>query len=108
MKSLLLTTVLLSFMSMAVFSQTNPNEFKASKLKLAKSLPQEGTYQIIFKASNGKPVLDKEILYKVSAKRKVEEFIYLTVNKTVKIKVLPYDIIRAEEFKPWPTYLPYE
>lgn len=77
----------------------------ASGISFAKELPKEGTYQIIYKATESIPTIANEILFTVNEKRKAEEVEYIIVNEQTKIKILPYSIIYAKDFVPVATYI---
>jgi hypothetical protein len=94
------------------YSQTDSKEIyieenitTSSEIAFAKELPKEGTYQIIYKATESAPTIANEILFTVNEKRKAEEVVYIIVDEQTKIKILPYSIIYAKDFVPVETYI---
>lgn len=77
----------------------------SSEIAFAKELPKEGTYQIIYKATESAPTIANEILLTVNERRKAEEVVYIIVDEQIKIKILPYSIIYAKDFTPVATYI---
>lgn len=81
------------------------NTINKSLLKQVDELPEKGTYQVISKGEKTPLVIPKDILYQVNNKRKYGEILYINVNDTVMVKVLPFSIIRNQNFIPLKTYV---
>jgi len=112
MKNLITTILLMTITTSFLYSQNAVVEIveeeqiqTAGGISFAKELPKEGTYQIIYKATESIPSIDNEILLTVNEKRKAEEVEYIIVNEQTKIKILPYSIIYAKDFTPVATYI---
>ncbi len=106
MKKYLITFSFLVFASLA-FSQEvveQPRPSTVGSLEQAEQLPTEGTYQIIVQGKDVIPAIPQEIMYQINHKRAYEEVTYLIVNDYVKIKILPFKVIRAKDFTPLKTY----
>jgi|TARA_R110000787_G_scaffold118649_2_gene229527 hypothetical protein len=112
MKFLITTVSFITFTTSFLYSQNNVSKTvekeqvqTISEITFAKELPKEGTYQIIYKATERIPLIDNEILFTVNEKRKAEEVEYIIVDEQTKIKILPYSIIYAKDFTPVSTYI---
>lgn len=112
MKTLITTILLMTITTSFLYSQNEVVEIveeeqtqTASTISFAKELPKEGTYQIIYKATESIPTIADEILFTVNEKRKAEEVEYIIVDEQTKIKILPYSIIYAKDFTPVATYI---
>ena len=108
----LITTILITVTSSFLYGQTEVSKIveeeqtqTVSSISFAKELPKEGTYQIIYRATESTPTITKEILFTVNEKRKAEEVEYIIVDENTKIKILPYSIIYAKDFTPVATYI---
>ncbi|HEY9082180.1 MAG TPA: hypothetical protein VIN73_02515 [Vicingaceae bacterium] len=108
----LITTILITVTSSFLYGQTEVSKIveeeqtqTVSSISFAKELPKEGTYQIIYKATESTPTITNEILFTVNEKRKAEEVEYIIVDENTKIKILPYSIIYAKDFTPVATYI---
>ena len=75
-----------------------------SKLKEANQNPTEGTYQIVLANEDVIPNVAEAVLIQVNSKRHADNVTYIIVNDYVKIKVLPFAIIRSKNFKPLKKY----
>ncbi len=112
MKNLITTILLMTITTSFLYSQNEVSKIveeeqiqTASGISFAKELPKEGTYQIVYNATESMPTIDNEILFTVNEKRKVEEVEYIIIDKNTKIKILPYSIIYAKDFVPVATYI---
>ena len=112
MKLLITTILFMTITTSFLYSQNEVSKIAkeeqvqtASGISFAKELPKEGTYQIIYNATESIPTIDNEILFTVNKKRKAEEVAYIIVDKNTKIKILPYSIIYAKDFVPVATYI---
>ncbi|MBW6484492.1 MAG: hypothetical protein K0B10_15735 [Vicingaceae bacterium] len=108
----LITTILITITTSFLYSQNEAliiveeeQVQTVSTISFAKELPKEGTYQIIYKATESIPTIANEILFTVNEKRKAEEVEYIIIDKNTKIKILPYSIIYAKDFVPVATYI---
>ena len=68
-------------------------------------MPQKGSYQILLKGENTSADIPDEIMYQVNSKRAYDEIVFIAVNENVRIKVLPYSMIRDINFTPLKTYV---
>jgi hypothetical protein len=93
------------------FSQNNTdqivenNEIQTNSfLSQADELPTVGTYQIM--ATNETFISDitNQILYQVNYKREVSNETTIVINANLKIRILPYDVIRSANFSPIKMY----
>ena len=112
MKLLITTILFMTITTSFLYSQNEVSKIveeeqvqTASTISFAKELPKEGTYQIIYNATESIPTITNEILFTVNEKRKAEEVEYIIVNEYTKIKILPYSIIYAKDFVPVATYI---
>lgn len=112
MKNLITTILFITITTSFLYSQNVVSKIveeeqvqTASGISFAKELPKEGTYQIIYKATESIPSIANEILFTVNEKRKAEEVEYIIVDENTKIKILPYSIIYAKDFTPVATYI---
>jgi hypothetical protein len=67
-------------------------------------LALEGTYQVILSDKDLSTDISPEILSEIERNRDAEEITYLIINEQVKIKILPFSLIRSHEFVPLKTY----
>jgi len=107
MKKYSIVLILLVFSSIA-FSQDVIEENTLSQtpsfLKGTTELPQEGTYQIIVDNKDIITNITKKTLLTINKKRQAENITYIVINEYVKIKILPYSVIRAKGFVPLKKY----
>jgi hypothetical protein len=82
-----------------------PNTVKeAAPLQLTEGEPLSGTYQIVIKKGAEQVQLSGDALKQVEKNRSHDKEVFLKVSESVKIKVLPYSIINAPDFKPVELY----
>ncbi len=100
----ILSFLLMFFLAIGItYSQETvetPMPQSASLLKDVKELPEKGTYQVMVNHKDLIVNISNETLYEVRRKRLVDENAYIIVNENVKIKILPYKVIRAKDFNP--------
>jgi len=70
-----------------------------TELTQAVQHPVEGTYQIIVSGKNAIANVPEEFLLQIESKREYDKIVYIKVNDYIKIKVLPFNIIRDKEFR---------
>ncbi len=104
-KQLLVAAFLIStifgFSQEVVQEQTS---FNVGTLQQAEELPTEGTYQIILKNKDIVATISDETLFQVNYKREIENETYLIIDENIKIRILPYNVIRANGFMPLTKY----
>lgn len=81
MKTLITTILLMTITTSFLYSQNEVVEIveeeqtqTASTISFAKELPKEGTYQIIYKATESIPTIADEILFTVNEKEKQKKW----------------------------------
>lgn len=78
--------------------------YSVGTLKQADELPTEGTYQIILRNKDIVATIADETLFQVNYKREVENETYLIIDENIKIRILPFNVIRANDFMPLTKY----
>lgn len=79
-------------------------EQTSSVLKQANQLPVEGTYQIEVESESVIVEVTDAVLKQVNYKRHAKDVVYIVVNDYVRIKILPFSVIRSKDFKPVKKY----
>lgn len=110
MKQFLFLSLMLSAINCCL-SQNNVdyivgnNEVQTNNLlSQANEFPTEGTYQIIATNESYINGITDQILYQINHKREVSNETTIVINANLKIRILPYDVIRSANFSPIKMY----
>jgi hypothetical protein len=77
---------------------------EAAPLQLVEQLPIDGTYQILIKTGTEKVQVSDDILKKIDSNRQYDKEFFLKLNENARIKILPFTVIQATDFKPLEKY----